>query len=156
MPGNRKRFVVGANGGGGYSAWITNDGGQNFTKAAMPTATDAPGEAGPETSNLCCDPMSAADADGNIWYGGLSQANGAGNPSRIVVNRFAPGATSFQPQTVGLAQRTAGTQDKPMMTIDNAPSSPRFGRLYVVWDEPTAGGGSTSSSRSATRARAAC
>ena len=23
-----------------------------------------------------------------------------------------------------------------MMTIDNSPSSPRFGRLYVVWDEP--------------------
>ena len=140
VPGNKRRFIVGANGGGGYNAWITNDGGVTFVKAAMPALTDAPAEAGPETANLCCDPMSAADAAGNVWYGGLSQSNGAGNPSRIVVNRMAPGATSFQPQTVGLAARTAGTQDKPMMTIDNSAGSPTFGRLYVVWDEPSAGG----------------
>ena len=37
-------------------------------------------------------------------------------------------------------QRTSGTQDKPMMTIDNSPTSPTFGRLYVVWDEPADGG----------------
>ena len=129
VPGNRKRFVVGA-----------NDGGQNFTKAPMPTPTDVPAEPTPETSNLCCDPMSAADAAGNIWYGGLSFSNGAGQPSRIVVARIPPGETSFVGMTVGLAQRTTGTQDKPLMTIDNAPSSPRFGRLYVVWDEPAAGG----------------
>jgi len=60
VPGNKQRFVVGANGGGGYNAWITNDGGQSFTKAPMPAATDAPAKANPETSNLCCDPMSAA------------------------------------------------------------------------------------------------
>ena len=136
VPGDEDRFVVGANGGGGYSAWITNDGGDTFVKATMPATTDAPGEAGPETSALCCDPMSAADEAGNVWYGGLSFSNGVGTPSRIVVNRFAPGATAFQGQTVGLPVRTGGTQDKPMMTIDNSPSSPTFGRLYVVWDEP--------------------
>ena len=141
VPGDKRRFVVGANGGGGYNAWITNDGGQTFTKAPMPTSTDAPGEPGPETSSLCCDPTSAADAAGNVWYGGLSRANGVGNPSRIVINRFAPGATTFQAQSVGLPQRTSSTQDKPMMTIDNAPSSPTFGRLYVVWNEPATGGG---------------
>ncbi|MEA2234029.1 MAG: hypothetical protein QOD83_3845 [Solirubrobacteraceae bacterium] len=144
VPGNRKRFIVGANGGGGYNAWVTNDGGQNFAKASMPALTDAPGEPGPETSSLCCDPISAADAEGNLWYGGLSTANGAGQPSRIVVNRIAPGATSFQTFTVGLPERTGtGAQDKPMMTIDNSPASPRFGRLYVVWDEPAGGGGIT-------------
>jgi hypothetical protein len=42
--------------------------------------------------------------------------------------------------TVGLRQRTSGTQDKPMMTIDNSPTSPTFGRLYVVWNEPSGGG----------------
>ncbi|MEA2217543.1 MAG: large repetitive protein [Solirubrobacteraceae bacterium] len=139
VPGNRKRFLVGANGGGGYNAWVTNDGGQTFAKASMPTTTDVAAAAGPETSDLCCDPMSAADASGNLWYGGLSLPNGAANPSRIVVDRIAPGATTFQPATVGLAHRTSGTQDKPMMTIDNSPSSPRFGRLYVVWDEPNGG-----------------
>jgi subtilisin-like proprotein convertase family protein len=141
VPGDRKRSIVGANdaSGGGYNAWITNDGGQTFAKAPLPALTDVPGEAGAETSNLCCDPMSTADGDGNLWYGGLSLANGAGQPSRIVVNRVAPGETSFQPLTVGLPVRTGGTQDKPMMTIDNAPASPRFGRLYVVWNEPAGG-----------------
>jgi hypothetical protein len=140
VPGNRERFILGANGGGGFNAWVTNDGGQGFTEAPMPTATDVPGEANPEVSDLCCDPMSAADSAGNLWYGGLSFPNGPGQPSRIVINRIAPGATSFEPFTVGLTQRTSGTQDKPMMTIDNSPSSPHFGRLYVVWDEPFAGG----------------
>jgi subtilisin-like proprotein convertase family protein len=140
VPGNRRRFVVGANSEVGHDAWVTNDGGQNFAKASLPAATDAPGEAAPETSNLCCDPMSAADAVGNIWYGGLSLPNGPGEPSRIVVNRIAPGATTFRTFTVGLPERTgAGIQDKPMMTIDNSPASPRFGRLYVVWNEPAAG-----------------
>jgi len=141
VPGDRQRFIVGANGGGGFGAWITDDGGQTFARATMPTATDAPSEAGPEVSNFCCDPMSAADAGGNLWYGGLSQSNGAGNPSRIVVSRAAPGASAFQPQTVGLPRRGgSGTQDKPMMTIDNSPASPTFGRLYVVWDEPSGAG----------------
>ena len=64
VPGNRLRFAVGANGGGGYNAWITNTGAAPFTKVTMSTTIDAPAEAGPETAALCCDPMSAADALG--------------------------------------------------------------------------------------------
>ena len=141
VPGNRLRFVAGVNGGGGFSAWITGDGGQTFKRAIMPAALDAPGEAGLEASKNCCDPMSAADSAGNIWYGGLSQANGAGNPSRIIVGRIAAGSDQFQPTIVGLQARTTGTQDKPLMTLDNSPSSPRYGTLYVVWNEPGATGG---------------
>jgi Divergent InlB B-repeat domain len=141
VPGNRNRFLVGANGGGGFNAWITNDGGQTFTKVPLPASIDAPGEPGPESGDLCCDPTSAADAAGNIWYGGLSFENGAGNPSRIVVNRIAADLTTFQAQTVGLPARTDGIQDKPMMTIDNSPASPTYGRLYVAWNEPAANGG---------------
>ena len=140
VPGDKNRYLVGANGGGGFNAWVTNNGGVSFTKASMPSTLDAPGEAAPESAALCCDPMSVADTAGNIWYGGLSTSNGPGNPSRIVVNHIAPGLTTFQPQTVGLRQRTTGTQDKPMMTIDNAPGSATFGRLYVIWDEPAGGG----------------
>jgi len=140
VPGNRRRFVVGANASGGLNAWVTDDG-QNFARASVPALTDAPAKTNPETSSLCCDPMSAADGSGNVWYGGISFDNGAGQPSRVVVNRIAAGTQSFQPLTVGLPRRTAGMQDKPMMTIDNSPSSPRFGRLYVVWNEPGASGG---------------
>ena len=142
VPGNRKRFIVGANNnniGGGYNAWVTNDGGVSFTKAEVPASLDAPAEAGNEAADLCCDPMSAADSAGNLWYGGLSLPNGPGNPSRIVVTRAAPDALAFGP-AVGLPVRiVTGTQDKPMMTIDNSPSSPTSGRLYVLWDEVSAG-----------------
>ncbi len=139
VPGNAQRFLVGAN-GGGYNAWITNDGGSSFTLAPMSASLDAPGEAGPETTDLCCDPMSAADAAGNIWYGGLSRHTSAASPSRIVVARSAPATSTFV-NTVGLKVPavTTGVQDKPMMTIDNSPTSPTFGRLYVIWGSPTSG-----------------
>ncbi|MEA2187712.1 MAG: hypothetical protein QOK16_2723 [Solirubrobacteraceae bacterium] len=143
VPGNRQRFIVGVNNnnaGGGYNAWITNNGGTSFTKAPVSPSLDAPAESGPEAGDLCCDPMSAADAAGNLWYGGVSKANGAGNPSRIVVTRLAAPAGVAFGTTVGLRERTGtGAQDKPMMTIDNSPSSPAFGRLYVVWDEVLGG-----------------
>ncbi|MDX6665625.1 MAG: hypothetical protein QOG68_1831, partial [Solirubrobacteraceae bacterium] len=144
VPGNPLRFVLGANGGGGFNAWITNDGGTSFSKAPMSTSIDQPGTATVETGVLCCDPMSAADPAGNIWYGGLSFNNGGANPSRIVVARAAaPSAVVLGP-TVGLpfapGGTAAATQDKPMMTIDNTASSPTFGRLYVVWDVPIVGG----------------
>ena len=141
VPGDRRRFVVGANTDGSFGAFITNDGGATYSRAVLPSVVDAPNEATPEASDLCCDPMSAADPAGNLWYGGLTQANGPDVPSRIVLNRVAPGQASFQPMSVGLPERgRGGTQDKPMMTIDNAPSSPAFGRLYVVWNEPSVGG----------------
>jgi hypothetical protein len=141
VPGNRQRFVVGAN-GAGYNAWITNDGGTSFAKASVSASLDAPGELANEAGSLCCDPTSTADAAGNLWYGGLAAFVSAATPSRIVVARAAaPAAVLFGP-TVGLPQRTGTasvSQDKPMMTIDNAPASPSFGRLYVVWDEPATG-----------------
>lgn len=83
VPGKRWRFIVGANGGGGYNAWITNNEGQTFTKAPMSSSTDVAGTPTNETGNLCCDPMSAADAAGDIWYGGLSSHPNSGPPSRV-------------------------------------------------------------------------
>ena len=70
--------------------------------------------------------MMAADARGNVWYGGLTFDLPGSTPERIVVNRFAPGSTSLQSQTTGLPSRTSN-QDKPMMTVDNEPTSPTFG-----------------------------
>jgi hypothetical protein len=104
----------------------------------MPTSTDPPGGALPEASDICCDPMFAAGDAGDLWFGGLTLESAA--PSRIVVNRIAAGGTTFQPLTVGLPSNGAGTQDKPMMTIDNGAGSPHHGRLYVVWDEPSGAG----------------
>src|SRR4051794_16078222 len=150
-PGNPNRIAVGINYNDPpfpFDAWISGDGGQTWTARTMPATMDRPGSATDEGSDMCCDPMFAADSAGNIWYGGLSFFNGPSDSgtngaSRIVVNRIAAGGTTFQAKSVGLPIRTPGSagQDKPMMTFDDSPSSPTRGRLYVVWNEPGSGGG---------------
>lgn len=138
-PGDPNRVAVGVN-GPDFSAYLSGDGGQTWQKRTVPSTIDVPGSSTDQTHSICCDPAYAGDSLGNIWYGGLSFSGGAGAPSRIVVNRIGAGTSSFQPKTVGLPRRGSGQQDKPMMTIDSAPGSPTFGRLYVVWNEPAAGG----------------
>ena len=122
-PVDERRYALGINGADAMTAFVTQDGGQTFVRDVMPATTDAPGETGPESSVICCDPMFAAGDGGDLWFGGLSFENGAANPSRIVVNRIAAGETSFRDVTVGLplSAGTNGTQDKPLMTVDNAP-----------------------------------
>jgi hypothetical protein len=140
-PGDNTHIAAGSNWQSlSMPAWISTDAGQTWTRRTLPNSLDAPGEANAEAGDICCDPMFAADDNHNIWYGGLSFANGSGNPSRIVVNRIDPVTNNFQTRTVGLPVRTSGTQDKPLMTVDNGPASPTNGRLYVVWDEPSGGG----------------
>jgi PKD repeat protein len=146
VPGNPLRLLVGAN-GGTYGAWLSTDGGVTWAKKVLPPALDvAQGDDAGGTHVMCCDPMSAANAEGDIWYGGLSCHPDCASDDAdgfIVVNRIAAGGTEFQPKTVALPRRkygfpiaTAGIHDKPMMTMDNSPSSPTFGRLYVTWNEP--------------------
>ncbi len=140
-PSDKDRIAVGVNWqAASMSAWISGDGGHTWVRRTLPQTIDAPGKSSPESGSVCCDPTFAADDLGNIWFGGLSLSNGASNPSRIVVNRIGAGTDNFQSQTTGLKTRTSGTQDKPMMTIDGSPSSPAYGRLYAVWDEPASGG----------------
>jgi hypothetical protein len=147
-PNDSDRILVQSNNidDGTEGAFLSIDGGRTFKRMKIPNDFDAPGETGVEKGAYCCDPMSAEDNLGNIWFGGLTSANGAGNPSRIVVNRIAAGTTDFQTRTVALplpddggAADDAGQQDKNLMTIDNSPTSPTYGRLYVVWND-TGGG----------------
>ncbi len=128
------------NGAGDVVASLSTDGGRSYAPLRLPTAVDAPGTTEQEGAGLGGDPMSAADLLGNIWYGQLTRDGGTA-PSRIVVNRVDPETNAFQPQDVGLKFNVAGQQDKPMMTIDNAPASPTFGRLYVAWSQPGTSGG---------------
>jgi hypothetical protein len=80
---------------------------------------------------LCCDPTLAADRDGNLWYSVLA----LGRRSHIVINRVAAGTTEFQPVNVAIPRGSQDLQDKPMITIDTWPSSPKYGRLYAAWVE---------------------
>ncbi len=139
-PGNPNRVAVGVNWqSASMSAWISADAGHTWVQRTLPNTIDAPAKSSNENGDICCDPTFAADPLGNIWFGGLSLKKGNA-PSRIVVNRIAAGTNSFRTLTVGLPFSVTGTQDKPMMTIDNSASSPTFGRLYVVWDQPASGG----------------
>lgn len=142
-PGNPNRIAMGANGDGssydGRTVRITSNGGRTWRTSIMPNEADAPGT--PESEpyhEVCCDPAFAADTLGNIWYSAITNgpdAAGNGQPARILVNRIAAGEERFHPLSVGLPARTASLQDKQMMTLDNTPTSPTYGRLYVVWDE---------------------
>ena len=118
---------------------VTADGGRTFKTLTQPNLFDVRGQATAERNSVSGDPMSAADPLGNVWYGGLSvdedDAGTTFGPSRIYVNRIDPQTQEFQPRSVGLDFVGRGQQDKNMMTIDNSPESPTFGRLYVVWND---------------------
>ena len=157
QPNNADRIVIGDNdnspnlsgGDNERTVYVTNNGGKRWRKIVMPYYTDGEGNANTEYQDLCCDPAWAADDQGNFWYSLISyphETNSEGytihdGPSRIVVNRIGAGADQFQDYSVGLPARTTGQQDKQMMTVDNSKTSPTYGRVYAVWNEPQSTGG---------------
>jgi hypothetical protein len=139
-PSNPDRIVVGYNDIDNIQKGpsVSSDGGKTFTQLTQPNDFDVRGKSAAEPNSVSGDPISAADTLGNVWFGGLSDPSN-GSPSRIYVNRIGPDG-QFQPRTVGLDYLHAGLQDKPMMTIDNTPTSPTFGRIYIAWDDPGTSG----------------
>jgi hypothetical protein len=135
VPGNPSRFAASDN-NDDSGVYLTDNGGMTFKDVTPPTRIAEPG-GGTRSLQLGGDAMFAADAAGNIWFGGLERE--AGGRSRIFVDRIPAGTDSFQPTLVGLKRTSmgqAGQQDKNLMTIDNSPTSPTYGRLYVIWGEP--------------------
>lgn len=148
-PSNRNRVLVAVNHNivpAYMAAWLTDDGGGSWTRLRLPNETVTP--AGYQSSaTVCCDPTAAADDDGNLWVGALTCVAGvptdcSSNGSRVVVARVPAGGSAYTTPpgtpangraTVGLPSLLGETADKPMMTIDDAPGSPRRGRLYVTW-----------------------
>ena len=135
---NPARVIAGINpvGGGNPKAWVSNSSmtsGSAVVNTLPSTTKRATAEGGGTfTASLCCDPTFAADDRGNFWYGVLSI-----NPnSHIIVNRMAgPAGTTFQTQNTAVPRFTSGTQDKPMITIDNGASSMKRYMLYATWVE---------------------
>ena len=145
-PADPKRVLAGVNIAGStptVGAWITNDGGTTWTQRTLPGIVKT--RAGEASEAVCCDPMAAADSNGNLWFGGIA-------PSHAVLARVAPGQTTFstpagasQAAVLGLDAIPGHSHvDKPMMTIDDGPSSPHRGRLYVVWNAADDNDGSIS------------
>ncbi len=135
QPNNASRAIVAVNPGSFNSnppAFISDAGlapGTVSTRV-LPSATTLE-SGGVVNMRLCCDPALAADRDGNLWYAVLSLSK----QSHIVINRVAAGTVDFQPTNVAVPRRSSGLQDKEMITIDNWPSSPKYGRLYATWIE---------------------
>jgi hypothetical protein len=150
-PANPARVVSAANdisqdGTGGV--FLSNDFGRSFVGLHFPTTFSIPG-GGTEPEIPLGDPIAAADDLGNLWVGGLTLCDPSRPTSRshIFVNRIAAGTNSFRSTNAAIpffpgdgGGSCTGTdsdavQDKPQMTIDDWPSSPTYGRLYVTWDD---------------------
>ena len=140
VPALGGRTVLGVNhsrgsGGATVGAWESRNGGADYPvfPYLLPDEIDVQG--GPGTTNIpiCCDPMMAADARGHVWVGGITDTEPS--VSRTVVGRLGPDRDGFGPFAVGLPRAPGTGQDKPLMTIDDSPTSPTRGRLWVVWGE---------------------
>lgn len=145
-PGNPSRIAVAVNdaslGATTMSAWVTNDGGANWALRPMPSTMDVPGSTVDSPGRVIGDPILAADDQGTMWVGALvrdpddTDTTVGPLPGPVVVNRIAAGGTALQTVNTSLPVVGSSQQDKPMMTVDNSPTSPTYGRLYVVWNEP--------------------
>src|SRR4051812_38036639 len=141
QPNSPRRVIVAVNPAGTAdpAAWISD----NFMRPgtvvgrALPDTVRRPAADGGGTTalaagTLCCDPALAADTLGNLWYAVVAES-----PTfhHVVIDRIAPGTTTFQPVGTAIPARTNDTQDKEMITIDHWESSPKQGTLYAVWTE---------------------
>jgi hypothetical protein len=116
--------------------WVyySHDGGQHWAQQVMPGLTHTAGG----------DPVIAYDRKhGKFVYGFLEfNRDGSGNP----INAFIGAETTLDGSSLGQhvnLDSDAGcgcSVDKPMITADNNPSSPHYGRVLMVWTEFTASG----------------
>jgi hypothetical protein len=87
----------------------------SITTARLPTTTELP-DGSAASIGACCDPATAADADGNLWMAATStEGNG-----RILLARAGVGNDSFGSTAAGLpiAPGTS-SQQKPALAVDD-------------------------------------
>jgi len=80
------------------------------------------------------DPILAADDKGNFFYAYLA---GDGTPysGDICIARSPDGISWSNATAINININVSGSPDKEHMCIDNSPTSPHYGRVYVVWFE---------------------
>lgn len=90
---------------------------------------------------IAADPSVTVDDAGTFWVAGLGSGEGPGAPeSDVAVARIAPGTASIATEMRILRAPGALGEDKPMISIDNSPASPTYGRLYAAWNSISAEG----------------
>ncbi len=102
--------------------YVTTDAGNTWQSRRMPAM--------PVNGNALGDPEIAAAPDGTIYYGFLVGAPGL----PVLIAKTIDGLNWSYCNLVP-NYPTPGSADKEAMTVDNAPESPHFGRLYVVFTQ---------------------
>ena len=112
--------------------WATTaDDGATWRSGLLPGLTVAPGVPGPNAR--ASDPVVAYDAAHRIWL--ISTLALAGQTTRLPVNRSDNGGASWGFPVNALEERAVDgvAFDKNWLSCDNTPSSPFYGRCYLVY-----------------------
>jgi len=83
------------------------------------------------------DPGVAWDSFGNVYYSYIVvffSSGGAVSGSELAVARSSDNGHTWTPTFWNFENGGAKFNDKPMITVDNNPTSPHFGTIYVAWD----------------------
>ena len=87
------------------------------------------------TTLILGDPVLASRPDGTVFFSNLFWTGTTASDRRMVgVSTSTDGGATFGPPVSTWASSPLGVvADKPWITVDRSPSSPRFGRVYAAW-----------------------
>ena len=127
--GNSNIIVVGANDiptmiSAGMPAYYTSNGGMNWATARVPR----PGS----SYQVLGDPAIIASDSGNFYYAYLVGDQNT-NFDNVVVATSKDGKKWTNGPLIVPLDSVSGFEDKENICVDNNPSSPYYGRVYVVW-----------------------
>jgi hypothetical protein len=117
-------------------AFFSSDEGSSWGGVDVPLPL-AP--SGPSQSRFGSDPTLGFDTRGNVFYGFIvvffSPTFSAINGTEMAVARSADGGRTWPLLTeFSFESGENHFNDKPMLTVDQSPSSPRRDNVYVAWD----------------------
>jgi hypothetical protein len=117
------------NGGSVDPGWASSpDGGKTWTSGNLPHLTTAVGGVWDRAS----DPAVAFGPDGAAYAVTLA-FNTHNSLSGVAVNRSDDGGLTWNDPVMAATDPNGG-DDKEWIAVDDFPSSPNFGRVYVAWD----------------------
>jgi hypothetical protein len=122
-PTNPQNMIIGSNdlsglSGGFTRAYFTTNGGTTWTGVGL-------GNSG--------DPGVAFDRHGNAYFSYITSANGIG------VSKSTNGGQTWGATVTVSGRRNSGVQDKPEITVGPDHSNTANDRIYVAWDNNSAG-----------------
>jgi hypothetical protein len=108
----------------GMPAYYTTDGGKNWAVARVPKLNSS--------SETLGDPAIVAGDSGYFYYAYLA-AGSSSNEDNLVVASSKDGRIWKNGGYIVPQDEIAGFEDKENICVDNSPTSPYYGRVYVAW-----------------------